>query len=90
MARPEFDVIVAGAGAGGAAAAYYLTQAGLRVLVVERACLPRYKACGGAIPRPALERLPFTFDGVIRAAPGEVRLTFPGLAPVDLPFVTNR
>ena len=31
MKRPDFDVIVVGAGAGGAAAAYYLTQAGLRV-----------------------------------------------------------
>ena len=86
MARPEFDVIVAGAGAGGAAAACYLTRAGLRVLVVERARLPRYKACGGAIPRPVLERLPFALDGVVRAAPGQVRLTFPGMTPVDLPL----
>ena len=36
MKRPDFDVIVAGAGAGGAAAAYYLTQAGLSVLVIEK------------------------------------------------------
>ena len=47
MKQPDFDVIVAGAGAGGAAAAYYLTEAGLRALVVEKARLPRYKACGG-------------------------------------------
>jgi flavin-dependent dehydrogenase len=81
--RPDFDVIVAGAGAGGAAAAYYLTQAGLSVLVVEKARLPRYKACGGAIPAPTLERFPFEFGSVIKAAPALVRFTFPGLPPVD-------
>jgi geranylgeranyl reductase family protein len=86
LRRPDFDVIVAGAGAGGAAAACYLTQAGLGVLVVEKALLPRYKACGGAIPRPTLERLPYNFDSIIQAAPAEVRIAFPGLPPLDLPL----
>ncbi|MGD8792047.1 MAG: geranylgeranyl reductase family protein [Anaerolineae bacterium] len=86
MTRPDFDVVVAGAGAGGAAAAYHLTRAGLRTLVVEKAHLPRYKACGGAIPRPALDDFPFDFEGVVAAEPAEVRFTFPGLAPVDLPL----
>lgn len=82
MRGADFDVIVAGAGAGGAAAAYYLTQAGLKTLVVDRAQLPRYKACGGAIPRTALARFPFAMDGVIRAAPDEVQFTYPGRSPV--------
>jgi geranylgeranyl reductase family protein len=81
--RSDFDVIVAGAGAGGAAAAYYLKQAGLSVLVVEKARLPRYKACGGAIPAPTLDRFPFPFGPVVRAAPAHVRFIFPGLPPVD-------
>jgi len=81
--RPDFDAIVVGAGAGGAACACYLTGAGLRVLVLERAHLPRYKACGGAIPRPTLDRLPFDLTGLIRAAPTEVRFTHPGLPAVD-------
>jgi flavin-dependent dehydrogenase len=81
--RPDFDVIVAGAGAGGAATALFLTQAGLSVLVVEKARLPRYKACGGAIPGPTLERFPFEFESVIKAAPAYLRFTFPGLPPVD-------
>jgi geranylgeranyl reductase family protein len=86
LRRPDFDVIVAGAGAAGAAAACYLTQAGQSVLVVEKALLPRYKACGGAIPRPTLERLPYDFVSIIQAAPVEVRIAFPGLPPLDLPI----
>jgi geranylgeranyl reductase family protein len=84
MNRPDFDVIVAGAGAGGAAAAWFLTQAGLRVLVVEKARLPRYKPCGGAVTRPTLERFPFVFDSVIKSAPTDVRFTFPGLPQLDI------
>ncbi|MCL7453520.1 MAG: geranylgeranyl reductase family protein [Anaerolineae bacterium] len=84
MRRPDFDAIVAGAGAGGAAAAYYLTRAGLKTLVVDKAQLPRYKACGGAIPQTALDRFPFAMDSVIQAKPEEVRLTFPGRRPVDV------
>jgi geranylgeranyl reductase family protein len=86
MKRTDFDVIVAGAGAGGAAAAHYLTEAGLRVLVVEKARLPRYKACGGAIPRPTLDQFPFGFNNVIEATPAEVRFTFPGLPPMEAPL----
>ena len=82
----DFDVIVAGAGAGGAAAAYYLTQAGLDCLVVDRAHLPRYKACGGAIPRPTLARFPFDLTGLVQAAPSGVRFTFPGQPAVDVPL----
>jgi geranylgeranyl reductase family protein len=86
MKRTDFDVIVVGAGVGGATSAYYLGQAGLRVLVVEKADLPRYKACGGAIPCPTLDRFPFPFAGVIRARPSQARFTFPGLLPVEAPL----
>jgi geranylgeranyl reductase family protein len=86
LRQPDFDVIVAGAGAGGAAAACYLTQAGLRVMVVEKARLPRYKACGGAIPRPTLEHFPYDFGSVIQAAPAQMRIAFPGQPPIDQPI----
>jgi geranylgeranyl reductase family protein len=86
MTRPDFDVIVAGAGAGGAVAAYYLVQAGLRVLVVEKERLPRYKPCGGAIPRPALDHFALDFTSVIQATPSRVRFTFRGLPAVDMPL----
>jgi geranylgeranyl reductase family protein len=84
MGGVDFDVIIAGAGAGGAAAAYYLTRAGLKTLVVDKARLPRYKACGGAIPRTALDRFPFATEGVIRAEPDAVQFTYPDRLPVNM------
>jgi geranylgeranyl reductase family protein len=84
MTGQDLDAIVVGAGVGGAAAAYHLGQAGLNVLVVEKARLPRHKPCGGAIPAPTLARFPFDSRGVIRAVPAAVRFTFPGRPPVDV------
>jgi len=48
----QADVIVVGAGPGGSATAYWLVQAGLDVLLLERATFPRDKVCGdGFTPR---------------------------------------
>ncbi|QOR48148.1 geranylgeranyl reductase family protein [Trueperella pecoris] len=46
------DVIVVGAGPGGAATAHYLAQNGVDVLVLEKSTFPRDKICGdGLTPR---------------------------------------
>ena len=48
----DADVIVVGAGPSGATTAYYLAQAGLNVLLLEKARFPREKVCGdGLTPR---------------------------------------
>jgi geranylgeranyl reductase family protein len=54
------DVIIAGSGPAGSIAAYLLARAGLDVLLLEKESLPRYKACGGGLPRKAQALIPFS------------------------------
>jgi menaquinone-9 beta-reductase len=50
--RYEADVIVVGSGPSGSSAAYWLANAGLDVLVLEKTSFPREKVCGdGLTPR---------------------------------------
>ncbi|OQY99123.1 MAG: hypothetical protein B6D35_10185 [Candidatus Brocadia sp. UTAMX2] len=51
----EYDVVVVGAGPSGAAAARGLINAGLKVLVIEKKKLPRYKICSGIIFKKSQE-----------------------------------
>ena len=61
-----YDVIVVGAGPGGASVAYFLSSAGMRVLVLEKELLPRYKPCGGGLSLRMLAKyFPFSFEPVI-------------------------
>ncbi|MCW7991800.1 hypothetical protein XF35_43130, partial [Streptomyces platensis subsp. clarensis] len=60
---PEvWDVVVVGAGPAGATAAYAAAVAGRRVLLLEKAELPRYKTCGGGIIGPSRDALPPGFE----------------------------
>ena len=49
--KNEYDVVIAGSGPSGAAAAKGLVNEGLSVLVLEKKKLPRYKICSGIIFR---------------------------------------
>ncbi|MFI9813799.1 geranylgeranyl reductase family protein [Saccharothrix variisporea] len=44
-----WDVAVVGAGPAGASAARVAAEAGCRVVLLERAAIPRYKTCGGGL-----------------------------------------
>lgn len=52
-----WPVVVVGAGVAGALAARQLAQAGIEVLLVDRAPFPRWKVCGCCLNRRALETL---------------------------------
>jgi len=72
----EYDAVVVGAGPAGASAAYWLGEAGKRVLVLEKERLPRYKPCGGGVPKAVFDRFPFDFSPVVEREIGRVRFRF--------------
>ena len=81
----RYDVIVVGGGPGGSSAALHLTGAGARVLVLDQARFPRYKTCGGAVPRSVLQRFPF--DSALPSAQiAEVRYSLAGKREVRVPM----
>jgi len=59
----QADVIVVGAGPAGASTAFHLAEAGLDVLVLEKAAFPRDKICGdGLTPRAVRQLLAMGID----------------------------
>ncbi|MEV8566316.1 geranylgeranyl reductase family protein [Streptomyces sp. NPDC051322] len=64
--QPVWDVVVVGAGPAGASAAYASAVTGRRVLLLEKAELPRYKTCGGGIIGPSRDCLPPGFELPLR------------------------
>jgi len=62
---PMFDVAVVGSGPAGTTAARELAARGLKVALLERETLPRYKTCGGGLVPRAVELLPADVQGVI-------------------------
>jgi geranylgeranyl reductase family protein len=53
----DADVIVVGAGPSGSTAAYYMAQAGLNVLLIEKSRFPRDKVCGDGLTPRAVKSL---------------------------------
>ena len=61
----QFDVVVVGAGPGGSSAAYRLARGGARVLLLDRARVPRDKPCGGGLTGRAVRELPVDVTSVV-------------------------
>jgi geranylgeranyl reductase family protein len=78
MRLPEFDVAVVGSGPAGATVARELSALGTRVVLLERARLPRYKSCAGGIPIRTTRLLPFAIDSVVEDAVSGIELSYRG------------
>jgi geranylgeranyl reductase family protein len=61
----DYDVIVVGAGPGGATAARFCARGGLKTLLIEKEKLPRYKPCGGCLSLKTLRLFDFDLSPVI-------------------------
>ena len=87
-----FDVIVVGAGAAGASAAYHLASRGRSVLLLERQRLPRRKPCGGGMAASVQRWFDFDLQPAVDQVIERVRFTWcledPVIAelPGDSPF----
>ena len=75
--RDVWDVAVVGAGPAGAAAARAAAATGARVLLLEKAELPRYKRCGGGLIGPSQAALA-GLDVPVRQAAGRFTFTLQG------------
>jgi geranylgeranyl reductase family protein len=74
-----WDVVVVGAGPAGTSAAYAAASAGAaRVLLLEKATLPRYKTCGGGIIGPSRDSLPPGFQLPLRDRVHAITFTLGG------------
>ncbi len=80
-----WDVVVAGAGPAGCAAALVLAREGLEVLLLERYRPPRYKVCAGVFSMKAirlLQSLGLDIAPLARTRLGPVLFTLRGADPV--------
>ena len=80
-AAEEYDVAVVGAGPAGSSAARAAAAAGARVVLLDRADLPRYKTCGGGLIGPTLAHLPG--EPPARASVHRASFTLRGASPLE-------
>lgn len=71
-----FDCIVVGAGPAGSSAAYQLAKTGCSVQLLEKAQLPRYKPCSGALSPLVAQWFDFDFAPAIERKLRRVRYTW--------------
>jgi len=58
----QYEVIIVGAGPAGSTAAKFLSEKGLKVLLVDKSKFPRDKSCGGGLPYRVLNRFSYVKD----------------------------
>jgi geranylgeranyl reductase family protein len=70
----EVDILIAGAGPAGCAAAYDLAQAGKHVILLDKRSFPRHKPCACGLTRKTLKALRYSVDPVIERVCHEIVL----------------
>lgn len=78
MGCVDVDVAVVGAGPAGATAARELAACGVRVALIERAALPRYKSCAGGVPLRTAALLPFDISSVVEDSVSGLNVSYAG------------
>lgn len=69
-------MIVVGAGPAGSMLAYWLASSGIKVLIVEKEKLPRYKTCGGGVTVRAQRLIPFDISEVFERTIYDIEFSF--------------
>ncbi|WP_333784399.1 geranylgeranyl reductase family protein [Thermocrinis sp.] len=62
----KFDAVVVGGGPAGAMSAYELSKSGLKVLLIEKSTLPRFKLCAGCLSARIEKLLPTGWTHLIK------------------------
>ena len=70
----SYDVLIAGAGPAGCAAAYDLARAGKRVLLLDKRTFPRDKACACGLTRKTLKALRYSVEPIVERVCHEIVL----------------
>lgn len=96
--NPIYDVIIAGAGPGGATCALALAGSGLRVLLLDKESFPRDKICGDALSGKVLSVLRYLdpeAEQALHALPPKlgswgIRFVAPAGQELDIPFKSEK
>lgn len=86
MSSRRFDVVVVGGGPAGGTAAWKLSRRGVKVLLLEKERLPRYKVCAGGLTLKTVELLNFDLSPVFEQEIIRGRCTFRGHSPITIDF----
>ena len=62
----RYEVVVVGAGPAGSTAAKFLSEKGVKVLLIDKEKFPRDKSCGGGLPYQVMKRFKYvTKEGLV-------------------------
>ncbi len=87
MPNKSFDVAIVGCGPAGSSAALQLARYGMKVAILEKGSMPRYKPCGGGIVYKALKYIPVDISSVIERRCFSVSL---GMVSANKKFIIQR